>query len=200
MRKRYSGKMKIVYVILILILVSAVAFAFFSIRPANIDVSLNAAEDEARVALEDLQENIPGLTSATTATSGADSSLVTTRDLSGQGLMEVPSDVFTAPQLTILDLSHNSLHGTLPAEIRFLENLRVLDLSDNTFTGVPAEVGRLTHLQTLDLSNNPITNLPHEIGNLKHLEVLDLRGTHYSQQDLAIIRQKLPTNVEIKIE
>jgi Leucine-rich repeat (LRR) protein len=83
-------------------------------------------------------------------------------DLSNQELTKVPEYIFGRTDATSLDLSHNALTGALQAEVRHLKNLRVLDLSHNTFTGVPAEVGQLGALEVLDLSYNPITGLPQD--------------------------------------
>lgn len=81
-----------------------------------------------------------------------------------------------------------------------LSNLRILNLSNNDFTGVPAEVGQLSKLEILNLSNNPITGLPNEIGNLKNLKVLDLRETNYSKQDLESIKQNLSESTKILVD
>jgi len=113
-------------------------------------------------------------------------------DLHGQGLTSVPKDIFDRTGLVELDLSGNRLTGALPAEIRHLQALRILDASDNDMTGVPAEIGQLKELRRLDLANNRLTGLPHELGQLSKLEVLDLRGNDISSTDLEIIRSKLP--------
>lgn len=123
----------------------------------------------------------------------------TSLSLSNQGLTKVPSYVFDRTNLTSLDVSRNALTGALQSEVQRLKNLRVLNLSHNTFTGVPAEVGQLTELEVLDLSFNPITGLPNELGNLKKLKTLDLRGTQYSTYDLDIIRKGLPATVNILV-
>ena len=120
-------------------------------------------------------------------------------DLSGEGLDSVPQEIFTLTNAEQLLLENNNLTGSLPAEVRFLQELRVLDLSGNRFTGVPAEIGQLTQLEILDLSHNPITGLPHELGNLQNLKVLNLRDTNYSRQDLDFIRNRLSASVEIQL-
>ncbi|OGY91659.1 MAG: hypothetical protein A3B31_03025 [Candidatus Komeilibacteria bacterium RIFCSPLOWO2_01_FULL_53_11] len=118
-------------------------------------------------------------------------------NLSGQGLTQLPAYVLERRDLRQLDISNNALGGALPAEIRQLSELRVLDASDNQMTGVPAEIGQLSKLEVLDLSNNQLTGLPYELGNLQNLKTLHLAGNDVSQQDLAIIRQKLPKTMQI---
>ena len=123
-----------------------------------------------------------------------------TIDLSGRGLTKAPGNIFNETNTEELNLSNNQLDGALQAEVRHLQNLRVLDLSDNQFTGVPAEVGQLSKLEILDLSNNKLTGLPHELGNLSNLKLLNLRGNQYSEFDLNIIRQGLPSNTRIETD
>lgn len=101
---------------------------------------------------------------------------------------------------TVLNLSGRGLSGSLKAEVRFLSNLKELNLSNNNFTGLPAEVGRLSKLEVLNLSNNPFTGLPSELGNLKGLKLLDLRGTQYAKQDLDVIKLRLPSSVQILVD
>lgn len=118
-------------------------------------------------------------------------------DLSGQGLNKLPSYVLDETSLEELNISHNNLTGALPAEIRHLSNLKVLDASDNQMTGVPAEIGQLEKLEILDLSNNKLTGLPYEMGNLRNLKTLNLSGNDYSEHDLEIIKQGLSSDVQI---
>lgn len=122
----------------------------------------------------------------------SDVSNATSLDLSGQGLTSVPLYVFSMTSLEELDLSNNNLTGALPGEIRFLENLRVLDVSDNNMTAVPAEIGQLKNLEELDYSNNAVTGLPLELGNSSALQLFNLTGNYPSQQDLGAIKEHLP--------
>lgn len=127
-----------------------------------------------------------------------DSATQNVLDLSGQGLTKTPAYVFDRRGLEELNLSGNALDGALQAEIRHLQQLKVLDLSDNKFTGVPAEIGQLKNLEVLDLSNNMLTGLPYELGNLSKLKLLDISGNDYSEADLTVIRSKLPSTTNIK--
>ncbi|MFA5841894.1 MAG: leucine-rich repeat domain-containing protein [Candidatus Paceibacterota bacterium] len=119
-------------------------------------------------------------------------------DLSGQGLAKVPEYVFNRTEIEELNLSGNSLGGSLQSQIGNLKNLKVLNLSSNRFTGVPAEVGQLTNLKILNISNNLLTGLPNELGNLSKLILLDLSGNEYSEADLSGIRKNLPATTVIK--
>ncbi|MFH1712216.1 MAG: leucine-rich repeat domain-containing protein [Patescibacteria group bacterium] len=120
-------------------------------------------------------------------------------DLSDQDFTSFPSYILERTDIEELDISGNLMTGALPAEIRQLSRLRVLDASDNQFTGVPAEIGQLENLEVLDFSNNQLTGIPHELGNLKALQILDLSGNDISEFDLEIIREGLSPDVEIRL-
>jgi len=118
-------------------------------------------------------------------------------DLSNQKLTSVPNSVYNQRNLVSLDISNNLLTGSLQAEIRNLQNLKVLKADHNLMTGVPAEIGQLQNLQILDLSNNKLTGLPNELGNLKNLKTFNISGNNYSTLDLDQIIKSLPAGVEI---
>lgn len=131
------------------------------------------------------------------ATTDTTSDQLITLDLSNENLDTLPGYVFDRTNVEELNISNNNLTGALPGEIRQLKNLKILNASNNTMTGVPAEIGQLTELEYLDLSNNKLTGLPYELGNLQNLKELNLSGNDYSQQDLEIIREKLPESTVI---
>lgn len=118
-------------------------------------------------------------------------------DLSNTNLDKLPMSVLNNFNLTELNISQNNITGALPAEIKDLRRLKVLNASNNLMTGVPAEIGQLKNLEVLDLSNNELTGLPNELGNLKKLRILNLSGNDYSTQDLDVIKKGLPATVEI---
>ena len=64
----------------------------------------------------------------------------------------------TPSRVTELDLSSESLTGSMPAELGSLTELTKLDLSANSLTGeIPRELGRLSNLTEARLSGNSLT-------------------------------------------
>lgn len=146
----------------------------------------------------DIVKDSDGMEEDDTETPGIPNSK--TLDLSGQGLEKLPSYVLSRTDLEELNISNNKLAGALPSEIVKLTNLKVLNASNNLMTGVPAEIGHLPNLEVLDLSNNQLTGLPNELGQLSKLKILNLSGNDYSKQDLDIIRNGLPSDVNIIVD
>ena len=145
-------------------------------------------------------QNIPSKTN-TNDVNTSDVSVSSDRNvlnLSGQGLTKAPDYIFNQTNLLELNLSNNKIGQALQSQVQNLRNLKVLNLSNNNFTGVPAEVGQLKDLEILNLSNNQLTGLPNEIGNLSKLKLLDLSGNNYSEIDLQKIKETLPSSTVIK--
>ena len=64
----------------------------------------------------------------------------------------------TPSRVTEVDLSSESLSGTIPADLGTLFELTTLDLSSNSLTGsIPTELGWLFNLEELRLSGNSLT-------------------------------------------
>ena len=77
-----------------------------------------------------------------------------------------------------LNLSENSLAGTIPSDLTNLTELRGLALFRNQLSGeIPASLGNLTELGGLQLYSNQLTGvIPPELGNLSNLRELVLHA------------------------
>ncbi|KAF8413904.1 hypothetical protein HHK36_001900 [Tetracentron sinense] len=74
-------------------------------------------------------------------------------------LRETPLDLLSMQQLRILDLSQNSLQ-LIPEGFKNLTSLTELDLSNNNITALPPELGLLeTSLQALRIDGNPLRSI-----------------------------------------
>ncbi|KAJ4837372.1 hypothetical protein Tsubulata_036977 [Turnera subulata] len=101
--------------------------------------------------------------------------------LSGQ----VPESLKYCGSLQTLDLSSNSISGTIPAQIcTWVPYLTTLDLSGNQLTGeIPADLANCQYLNKLILSNNKLTGtIPYQFTSLSRLKEFtvannDLTGT-----------------------
>ncbi|KAJ8637839.1 hypothetical protein MRB53_012106 [Persea americana] len=97
-------------------------------------------------------------------------------------LGSIPPDLGYIQFLRHLDLSHNSFNGTLPFSLFNASELRILDLSDNEVSGgLPELVGNLKNLQFLNLSSNALTGkIPDNLTALTNLTVVSLSNNYFS--------------------
>ncbi|KAK3002438.1 hypothetical protein RJ639_020956 [Escallonia herrerae] len=91
------------------------------------------------------------------------------------------------PLMESLDLSENSLTGSLPSEIANLGRLKVLNLAKNQLTGqLPKELSKLSGLEYLDISKNDFK------GHIPDKLPLSLKVFNVSYNDLS---GRIPENL-----
>jgi Leucine-rich repeat (LRR) protein len=100
---------------------------------------------------------------------------LTTLDLNGLALENLPECLGTLTHLTTLKVAHNALK-TLPNSLALLKNLKHLDLYDNRLQQLPTDFEQLENLETLDLRYNQFSKQPKALNALKQLQPLDLVG------------------------
>ena len=104
-----------------------------------------------------------------------------TLDLHGNHLQMLPLGIRRLQYLTTLNLSKNKLGTENLNIITQIKSLRELRLADNALDGVLIpQVGNLEELEVLDISNNSITALPPNINENTKLRVLDVAGNKMS--------------------
>ncbi|KAG2711606.1 hypothetical protein I3760_04G084200 [Carya illinoinensis] len=90
----------------------------------------------------------------------------------------------TLKYLINMDLSSNTLKGTIPEELTNLVRLRGLNLSNNHLTGkMPAMIGNIRSLESLDFSRNQLSgSIPRSMSALTSLSHLNLSSNDLSGQ------------------
>ena len=94
-------------------------------------------------------------------------------DLGVNQLSELPEWIGRLTKLTKLDVGHCYL-TILPECLGSLSALASLELGDNRLTSLPESIGGLAKLTSLDLSRNQLTSVPESIRGLAKLTSLDL--------------------------
>ncbi|CAK1579585.1 unnamed protein product [Parnassius mnemosyne] len=90
-----------------------------------------------------------------------------------------------------LELKHDKLTAVPSRALRYLQKLRLLDLTGNEITDISGDNwrGLENTLHTLILADNSITTLPLDaFSGLPMLEILDLRGNHLPVIDSGVFR------------
>lgn len=114
-------------------------------------------------------------------------------DVANNNITSLPAEIGKLTKVREFNVSFNKLTGSLPAEIRMMQDLRILRANNNLLTGIPAEIGSLKKLEWLDLSNNNINTIPKELYNLRdNLKGLNIAGNLFSADQLTEIKNGLP--------
>ncbi|KAJ8759257.1 hypothetical protein K2173_006777 [Erythroxylum novogranatense] len=107
---------------------------------------------------------------------------------------ELPPTICNITNLMILDVSNNSLTGTIPECLEILSNqLSVLNLGRNSFHGkFPGRFGEEAILRNFDMNGNQFEGpLPTSLVNCKMLEVLDI-GNNFVNDTFPTWLETLP--------
>lgn len=96
---------------------------------------------------------------------------LTSLQLRGNQLTQLPDEIGALKALVTLDLSENELLA-LPPRIGNLVNLQSLSLQHNHIRSLPPNIGTLTSLTSLKLHDNELEDLPDEISSLVWLTEL----------------------------
>ncbi|XP_051120741.1 MDIS1-interacting receptor like kinase 1-like [Andrographis paniculata] len=93
----------------------------------------------------------------------------------------VPDEIQGLLRLSSLELCCNEFTSLLPKSLANLTALKIIDLSQNFFTGgFPVGLGMAAGLITVNASGNNFSGaLPEDLGNATFLDSLDLRGNFF---------------------
>ncbi|KAL3745258.1 hypothetical protein ACJRO7_014379 [Eucalyptus globulus] len=97
-------------------------------------------------------------------------------DLSGTSIAELPISIGELMQLEFLSLSHCQNFLKLPESIGYLTKLQMLDLSGTKIIELPNSIKNLKQLKVMRMASCPIQRLPAGIGMLESMEELDVRN------------------------
>ncbi|XP_058729465.1 MDIS1-interacting receptor like kinase 2-like isoform X2 [Vicia villosa] len=94
----------------------------------------------------------------------------------------LPNEIGNIQNLTILALDGNNFSGLIPSSLGNCKHLSILGLSENHFSGpIPPSIGKLTNLTDLRFyTNNLNGTVPQEFGNLSSLIVLHLAENNFT--------------------
>jgi hypothetical protein len=103
-------------------------------------------------------------------------------------------------ELEDLDVSWNSIKGTIPDAWSTLTKLTSLDIYANKYSGtIPAGIGALTSLTVLTLADNTLSGeVPSSVGNLKLLKILDLEANQFTDDQCRTAKYEVTAGCQVK--
>ena len=113
----------------------------------------------------------------------------TTLKLKSNQLTNLPDEIEHLEELELLDVSENML-VELPKSLGNLKKLTHLYLGFNRlfFAPIPKELGKLNRLKLLDLSSNELCMLPDELSELSALVYLDISKNDFKEIPNSLIQ------------
>ncbi|KAF3651752.1 putative CASP-like protein PIMP1-like [Capsicum annuum] len=102
----------------------------------------------------------------------------------------IPSKIGEAPGIRSISLSRNKIRGSIPESFCHASNvLQVLDLSNNSLSGtIQRNLGNCRSLIYLNLGQNKLTgSVPEELEHITSLRYLDLNGNQFEESFPAVI-------------
>lgn len=97
-------------------------------------------------------------------------------DLSGNGIMKIPTEIFLLPRLRNLYLADNVITSFDNIPKTIIAPLQKLSLARNKLLEIPKELGILPELYHLNISSNPLSFLkPEQFSPFCHLREVNIR-------------------------
>lgn len=110
-------------------------------------------------------------------------------DLSGNGLIHVPPELFNLPRLRNLYLADNSFRSFDNIPNPIIAPLQKLDLSRNNLDKIPKEIGILSELYHLNISSNPLRDLtPQQFSPFCHLKEVNISDSRLRNMNCDCIK------------
>lgn len=118
-------------------------------------------------------------------------------------LIQVFNVLEKIPKLNSLYLDKNQI-TSLPTEVSYLKNIKILSLHSNNLTTIPIEIVELRKLKKLLLSGNKIKFFPEGFNSLNELEILTIDNNLFDKLpeeiiDLTSLRELYFGNKEINL-
>ncbi|KAL9454365.1 hypothetical protein AB3S75_009870 [Citrus x aurantiifolia] len=107
----------------------------------------------------------------------------------------IPQSVGNLKQLLTLVISNNNLSGGIPQFLKNISSLYILDMTKNNFSGeIPESIGSLLTIRFLVLSNNHLSGeIPPSLKNCSLMDSLDLGENQLSGNIPAWIGESMPS-------
>lgn len=112
------------------------------------------------------------------------------------GLTEISNRIDELQELEVLDLSNNQLQN-LPKNIGNLTSLKILILANNNIKELPDSISSLKSLELIDLTDNPISSPPDFLFKIKKLTEAEEKRKQLKKQLLESIKKDIASVAEI---